>query len=326
MTGDIEQLATFVRRWIAANDRHTSPKVLAGESYGGFRLPRLAYTLQSNQGIGVSALIVISPVLDFGMLRGRRDLPMSNVGILPSLAATALEAQGKTPSPETMRDVESYAKGEFLADLMRGARDKDAAQRIIKKVAGFTGLPEEVVRRYGGRLDGAIYRREANQPKGLVASPYDASVTGIDQDPTALFSRADDPFSTALTAPMTSAMLELYANRLNWRPEGRYRMFNREVNSGWAWGNSTSPPESMSQLRSALALDPKLAVLVGHGYTDHVTPYFTSTMLLDQLPDYGGNGRVRSVTYPGGHMFYSRDASRTRFRDDVKAVIEAAVK
>jgi carboxypeptidase C (cathepsin A) len=31
---------------------------------------------------------------------------------------------------------------------------------------------------------------------------------------------------------------------------------------------------------------------------------------------------VRLVTYPGGHMFYSQDASRAAFRDAAQAMYE----
>ena len=326
VTGDIQSLADFIQKWIGKTGRHLSPVVIAGESYGGFRTPRIAHMLQTSHGIGVNAQIIISPVLDYGTLRNNRWQPMANVTLLPSLAAAALEAQGKTPTPEIMRDVETYARGAFLADLMRGPRDAAAFDRIVGQVARLTGLAEPVVRQYGGRLDSFIYRREANRAAGRVASPYDASMTGLDVDPTAYFSRFDDPFTTGLRAPVTSAMLDLYANRLNWRVDAKYQITNSEVVSGWQYGNSTVPPESMTQLRSSLALDPRMTVLVAHGFTDLVTPYFATTLLLDQVQDYGRPGRLRQVTYPGGHMFYARDATRVTFREDVQKTIAEGVK
>ena len=66
----------------------------------------------------------------------------------------------------------------------------------------------------------------------------------------------------------------------------------------------------MRELRSVLALDPRLKVIVAHGFTDLVTPYFETKLLLDQLPAFGDEARVKLEVFPGGHMFYSRDASR----------------
>jgi carboxypeptidase C (cathepsin A) len=81
----------------------------------------------------------------------------------------------------------------------------------------------------------------------------------------------------------------------------------------------------MSDLRQAMALDAALRVLVVHGFTDLVTPYFASQLLLDQLPDYGPQKRIGLSVYPGGHMFYSRDSSRAAFRDDAARMYEAAL-
>jgi carboxypeptidase C (cathepsin A) len=84
-------------------------------------------------------------------------------------------------------------------------------------------------------------------------------------------------------------------------------------------------PESVSALRSAMALDRRMLTMVAHGYTDVVTPYFGTTLLLNQIPDYAPGGRIRQVTYAGGHMFYARDASRRRFRDDVERLLKDAM-
>ena len=61
-------------------------------------------------------------------------------------------------------------------------------------------------------------------------------------------------------------------------------------------------------------------VLVVHGLTDVVTPYLETQMVLDQIPDYGRPERVAFKVYAGGHMFYSRDESRAKFRDDARAL------
>jgi carboxypeptidase C (cathepsin A) len=120
-------------------------------------------------------------------------------------------------------------------------------------------------------------------------------------------------------------MLDLYRTKLNWHPDGRYLKSNWEANRNWIWGNSPAPPESVTELKSVLALDPRLRVLVAHGFTDFVTPYMGSELILDQIPDYGGEERLASVVYPGGHMFYSRDASRRAFREEALKLLERSL-
>jgi carboxypeptidase C (cathepsin A) len=325
VNGDVESIAEVIYQWLRKHNRLTSPKMLVGESYGGMRVPKIAHRLQTSQGIGVNAIVMISPVLDFGFLSHSRHQPIAHVILLPSLAAAAKEAKGEVPSREAMRDVENYAKGDYLSDLMQGPRNAPAVDRIVKRVAALTSLSEATVRRYGGRLDSSTYQREANRPEAQIASAYDASVKGFDPDPSAPFSRFTDPLLTALRGPVSSTMLDLYANRLNWRVEATYHVINDELSRVWTWGNSLNAPESVTDLKSALALDANLIALVAHGFTDLVTPYFGSELLLDQIPAYGNAERLKLAVYPGGHMFYSRDGSRSAFRDEVRSLLAAAL-
>jgi ADP-ribose pyrophosphatase YjhB (NUDIX family) len=41
--------------------------------------------------------------------------------------------------------------------------------------------------------------------------------------------------------------------------------------------------------------------------------------ILDQLAHLGDPGRLVRKTYPGGHVFYRRDASRAALRQDAEA-------
>ena len=92
--GDIDALAGVIRRWLVANGRLGSPKFIVGESYGGFRGPRLAKALATEQGVGVSGMILVSPVLDFAPLSGGPAEPLSLLTRLPSYAAAFREQQG----------------------------------------------------------------------------------------------------------------------------------------------------------------------------------------------------------------------------------------
>ena len=324
LEGDIESIAELIRAWVYKNDRLASPKLLVGESYGGFRGPKISRELQSNHGIALNALVLVSPVLDFAVRRQSHP-PIAYAALLPSLAAAEMERHGEEVTREVLKDIEEYARTSYLEDLMRGPRDTAALDRVVKKVAEITGLDEQTVRRHGGRITGRIYTEHAHGPAGKVASMYDASITGFDPDPTADRSPYRDPFTTALRAPMTSAMLEIYVSRLNYRTDRSYEKLSGEVNRNWIWGNSPTPPESVSDLQESLALDPRFRVLVVHGFTDLVTPYFASELVLAQLPAYGDRQRVTSIVYPGGHMFYSRDGSRKAFREDVFNLVERII-
>lgn len=319
--GDIDVLATFMRKWIEKNGRQISKKFIAGESYGGFRAPKLAAKL-NDQGVGVSGLVMISPVLDFGWRGNGRQSPLGWVARLPSMAAAAREANAPFDR-EALREVERYASGDYLRDLTRGERDTAAVERISPRVAQFTGLDPALVRRLAGRVDTRTFIRERNRERGLVASMYDATVTGLDPDPTSAQSHYDDPVLSGMRAPLSSAMTDLYGRLLKWRVEEPYQLLNGRVSSRWDWGGGRSTNETVGELRSILAADPRMRVLVTHGASDLVTPYFENQLIIAQIPPFASPERLKLSVYGGGHMFYSRDASRRALREDAKELYRA---
>jgi carboxypeptidase C (cathepsin A) len=322
--GDIDGLAAFVMRWLKEKDRLTSPKFFVGESYGGFRGPLLAQKLQSDQGIGFSGLVLVSPVFDFDWLGQGAGAPWINAALLPSLAAAQQSRKGAV-SRDTLQAAESYASSEYLVDLMKGLQDKGAVDRVSGRVAEFTGLDPELTRRLAGRIDMRTAQRELRRSTSEIVSAYDTNIAIPDPNPTSQFSRFDDPVLDAMTAPLSSAIIGHLTQTLNYKAEGRYNLLNGGVNGNWRWGNGRNSPENLDELRQVLSLDGKMRVLVTHGFTDLVTPYFASKLLLDQLPALGPQNRVALSVYEGGHMFYSRQASRQAFRTDVQRLFEEAL-
>ncbi len=317
--GDVNALAVVIRRWLEKSDRLASPKFIAGESYNGIRGPKMVHELQTQQGVGVRGLILISPVLDFREYGGSSLLQY--VASLPTMAAVARQAKGPVTRAD-MADVETYARGDFLDDLVKGEADAEATTRLSDRVAALTGIDPTVSRRLAGRFGVSEFRREFDRRDGKVTGRYDASVKGIDPDPDSSSSHFSDPSGDPLIAPLTSAAVDLTMRKLNWRPDGSYRLLNGSVERSWDFGRGLNPPQSLSDLRQILALDPNLKLLIGHGLFDLATPYFGSKILLDQLPAYASRERVKLVVYPGGHMFYSRDAARQAFRAEAEALMK----
>ncbi|MCJ2051316.1 S10 family peptidase [Methylobacterium sp. J-070] len=323
---DASTLAAMIARYLRVNDRMASPKFYVGESYGGFRGPLITEKLQEDVGVGLSGMVLLSPVLDFGWLETPRANPWGYVLKLPSLAAGALERAGRVPDPDLLAEAEAYASGPYLADLIKGPGDAAAVARMTEKVAPLVGLDPALVRAQAARLSTRSVQREIDRAAGRVTSAYDTGISGWDPNPDAAQSSFDDPQLTALQAPLTSAMLDFYARTLKWPvPNMRYELLNTAVNRGWSWGSGRQAPEVLSNLRGALALDGRLRVLVAHGFTDLVTPYYASKLLLAQVPAYGA-GRLSLAVYPGGHMFYTRPESRSAFRRDVERLYADAIK
>ncbi|APT31813.1 hypothetical protein MCBMB27_02522 [Methylobacterium phyllosphaerae] len=323
---DAATLSAAIARYLRNNDRLASPKFFVGESYGGFRGPLITEKLQEEIGVGLSGMVLLSPVLDFGWLETPRANPWGYVLKLPSLAAGALERAGTVPTPALLGDAEAYASGAYLADLLKGPSDSAAVARMTEKVAPLVGLDPALVRAQAARLSTRSVQREIDRAEGRVTSAYDTGITGWDPNPAAAQSSFEDPQLTALQAPLTSAMLDLYARTLKWPVANmRYELLNNAVNRGWSWGSGRQAPEVLSNLQGTLALDGHLRVLVAHGFTDLVTPYFASKLLLAQVPAYSA-GRLSLAVYPGGHMFYTRPDSRAAFKADVERMYTDALK
>jgi carboxypeptidase C (cathepsin A) len=325
--GDAAEVAVVIRRWLEKHDRLLSPKYVVGESYGGIRGPKVVRNLQRDQGIGVKGLILISPVIDFREFTGSSLLQY--VASLPTFAAVAREAKaqtekagGKPATRADLADVEKYASGDFLGDLIKGEADQDATNRIADKVAALTGIDQAVSRRLAGRFDVIEFRREFDRRNGRITGRYDASASGPDPFPDSSSLMFSDPSGEGVAPPISTAAIDLTTRKLNWRPDGSYELINGSVERAWNFGHGINPPEAIGDLRQALAIDPKMKLLVAHGLFDLATPYYGSKIALDQLPAFAGPPRVKLVVYPGGHMFYSRDASRQAFRSEVEALMK----
>ena len=318
---DIEYLSRAVYDWLLKNGRMASPKYITGESYGGYRVPRITYFLQTRLGVGISGMVMVSPYLEPPMDQAPDFSPMTWVTTLPSMAAANYERQGKALSPAQMKDVEDYARGEFVSDLMKGRRDPAAVDRLVTRVTGYTGLDPTFVKRSGGRIEIGPFLRELYRDKGRIASVYDSNVTQEDPFPWSANGRRGDPILDAIIAPTTSAMVDFDTRIVGWKAEGRFNALSYEVGADWEPGVELT--EATTDLRQAIAADGKMKVLIVHGYDDLSCPYFVSRLVIDQMPITGDAGRVKLAIYPGGHMFYSRPASQAAFRADVLQVFGA---
>jgi carboxypeptidase C (cathepsin A) len=318
--GDVDALAETVRRWLDRNGRIVSPKYILGESYGGFRGPRLARKLQSDDGVGISGLILLSPLLDVHVMSGYAD-PLEWVDLLPSEVAVMRAKRGAV-SRADLADVEAYAAGDYLVDILRGGDDSAALDRLAGRVSSLTGFDPALVRRLGGRLN--LYTFQLEAMPGRVGSAYDGTVTRPNPDLRSRSSQFPDPVLSGFAAPVTSAMMAVYSEKLNWRPDAVYHLSSDAAFAGWDWGHGMGQPESFSALQAARSLDPHMRVLIAQGMFDLVTPYFGTVRMLRLLPKMEGAAPIVLRVYPGGHMFYYDDGSRAALRDDAKAVFDPA--
>lgn len=322
---DVESLAAFVRLYVTRAGRLLSPKYLVGESYGGFRAVRLAQQLEREQGMAIAGAFLVSPVLEFETMNGSPYAPLGWALRLPSYAATLLEAENRL-TPAALAEVERFALGDYLSALTTGPRDPAVARRMVDQVTRFTGLPRDLVERQNGRVPTGLFIKEFRRADGRVISRYDASVSIVDPFPESRSARGGDAVLQGSIAPFTTAFVGYARDELGYRTDRTYRLLNGEIAGRWDWRSggmhgfgSQGFAGSLDELRELLALNPRLRVIVAHGMTDLVTPYFASRFLLDQLPKLGDAARVELKLYQGGHMMYLRASQRGRLHEDARA-------
>lgn len=313
---DIEYLSRVIYDWLVKNGRMESRKYLVGESYGGFRGPRITYYLQSSLGVAMNGVVLVSPYLN-PSLEAEKDLsPIPWMVTLPSITAAHLEREHKL-SPDAMKDVVHYTETDYATALIEGNSNPAATQAMVQHVTELTGLDPEFVKRSGGRLETRAYLREVFREQGKLGSVYDSNVTAFDPFPYAPEQKANDPILSSIIAPTTTAMVDFVTRTVGWKTDARYNALSYDVNKMWSH-DAALRAGSVVQLRQAVAADPKLRVLIAHGWNDLSCPFMGSLLTVNQMPIMGDPDRVAVHEYPGGHMFYTRASSRALLLEDVK--------
>jgi carboxypeptidase C (cathepsin A) len=300
---DIEYLSLVIYKWLVQNDRLLDKKYLVGESYGGYRGPLITHYLQSTLGVAMNGVVLVSPYLN--PEKGDGDLsPIPWMIDLPSITAAHLESEGKL-TDAAMQQVIAYTRGDYAEALLKGRSDQAATDAMIAHVTEMTGLDPTFVKFAGGRLDIRAYLREVHRTKGLLGSVYDSNVTAPDPFPYAPTQQTSDPILESVVAPTTTAMVDFITRTVGWKTDARYEALSSDVNRQWD-RNDDLRKGAVRDLREAVAADPKLRVLIVHGWNDLSCPFMGSILSVDQMPIMGDASRVQIHEFPGGHMFYTR--------------------
>ncbi|HEY6633642.1 MAG TPA: peptidase S10 [Rhizobiaceae bacterium] len=315
---DAAAMGAFIRLYLAQTGRTGSPVFLVGESYGGFRAALLARTLQEDVGITPAGIVLISPALEFMLVRPDRFDPLHWALELPSMAAVRLASQGVGGAAlaERLREVEDYALGDYLTAIVGGL--EHGGRVASQRVADITGLPLDLVQKNFARIPTSLFAREFARKKGNVLSPYDGMIETADIAPDSARISGPDPVLDRSVPVLTSAFTDYVRDELNFRTDMSYRLLNGEISGNWDYGTSPSRQGYagvMDDLQRARSLNPSLGVLVVHGYTDLVTPYMASRYLASQLPSLPGARPIRLETVDGGHMMYLRHDGRQALKE-----------
>jgi carboxypeptidase C (cathepsin A) len=325
---DLDASGAFIRLYLTRNERWLAPVVLAGESYGGFRVAALADRLQSGFGVSVRGLVMISPALELGLLSDDRFRLMPWISRVPSFAAAARRhgkaeagTRGAGDEGDAFAAVERFALDSLLPGLAMGRALGDGDRTaLLARTAEYIGLPRDLVIRYGGRIPSEVFAARLLENEDRVLSVYDGSIAYPAPHP--VEARYSDPRLARISAAIAAAFNHEIRTRLGVKTDLPYEVLNRRTSARWVWqrgGGRRGAPGATENLESAFKSVPGLRALIAHGRYDLVTPYFASAYLVNQLDlDGEPGGRLDLRTYEGGHMFYSHEAARKAFFEDAR--------
>ncbi|HEX7705309.1 MAG TPA: peptidase S10 [Thermoanaerobaculia bacterium] len=327
---DVESVGELIRLWTTRYGRWSSPKFLAGESYGTTRAAGLAGWLQS-QGYYLNGVMLISSVLNFGTVRfdSGNDLPY--ILFLPTYTATSwyhkkLPQELQQLSLESVvAQAEEFALGDYASALIRGDRLPDTArQSVIQRLARFTGLTPEYIERTNLRIDIHRFDKELLRDQRRTVGRLDSRFTGIDLD-AAGETPEFDPSYASIYGEYTGTFNDWVRRGLRFETDMPYEILTGKVRP-WNYEQSQNRYLDVAEtLRAAMSRNPHLRVLVANGYYDLATPFAATHYTFSRMQlDPSLRDNVTMTYYPSGHMMYVEKDSRLQLRDDVLAFIRAS--
>jgi carboxypeptidase C (cathepsin A) len=333
---DIKSVSAFIRRYVTENGRWGSPKYVLGESYGGMRGAGLARHLQSDFGMNLNGLILVSPY--FSLVSGDDGLgiDLPHVLYLSTFAATAWYYDAIADKPASLEawtaEAERFAYDEYAPALLKGhSIPTEEAQAIAEKLARYTGTTAEFWKRADLRVSHVQFLQELLRSRGLIAGRIDARFSGPSLNP--LNDVMDyDPFFPAVGPAYTAGFREYLHSELKFDVADEY-VVSGELYKDWDWkhvqpGVSTEDypkvpmTNTLPDLAMAMTMNPGLHLLVEQGYYDLATPTHALKYNLDHLrltPE--ARKRVRVNYHDAGHMMYLNESAARRFRDNVVGFI-----
>ncbi|MFK0161730.1 S10 family peptidase [Rhizobium sp. NPDC090279] len=317
---DAQSLAKAIALYVSHNGRAASPKYILGESYGGFRSVKVANSLREDQGILISGVVMLSPLLEGRFVFGGGEDALGAALQLPSLAAAELERQNAF-SEKAVQDAQAFAFSEYLPALAGRPPSGDAGKAFYGRVATLTGIPEDVVAKNQGFLS-RVYRKHSDGDGADVASAYDASFLAPDPYPQSESEHGGDPILDGFVRAYGGAFSSYARDELGFHTDMTYTLLSETVNREWKWGGqhggSRGTADVTDDLKEQLSLSPSFRVMIGQGYSDLVIPFGVNKYVLDHMPPAFAD-RVALKLYRGGHMFYTRPTSREQFTTDARA-------
>lgn len=332
LKGDLDSMTEFIRMYLTRSERWASPLFLIGESYGTMRASGLAGTL-IDKGIALNGIALISTVLDFNTIEFNRGNDMAYIYYLPTYAATAwyhkkigADLQG-LPVNEVVKQAEEFAARVYAPALAKGdSLSADERKKVADQLARFTGLSPTYIQNSDLRIEHVHFAKELLRDQGLTVGRLDSRFKGKDESGVAETFEYDPSYSN-IQAPFTAMLNDYVRRELGYKTDTYYNILGG-VGERWDWGSAgDGAPNTTEGLRKAFVRTPTMHVYVAKGYYDMATPLFAVQHTFDHmmLPKEA-KANITESYFESGHMMYIEQNSLARQREDLRNLINSALK
>ena len=329
---DVESVGDFIRLYATRNKRWTSPKFLAGESYGTTRAAGLSGYLQQRYGMYLNGIILISSILNFQTAEFDTGNDLPYILYLPTYTAIAwyhkklpAELQGGSLQ-KAVEESRNFAAHEYTDVLMSGDNLPAARRKeIAAKLSRLTGLSAEYVERSNLRIEIQRFDKELLRDQRRTVGRLDGRFTGIDED--AAGARPDyDPSLAAIVGPYTATFHDYVRSDLKFESDLFYEYLTGRVRP-WSYEPYENRYVNVAEtLRSAMTQNPFLHVFVGKGYYDLATPFYAAEYTFDHLSlDDSLRPHLSGGYYEAGHMMYVHLPSLAKLKKDLAEFMQASM-
>lgn len=332
LNGDIESVGEFIRMYLGRNERWMSPLFLVGESYGTTRASGLSNWLFEH-GIALNGICLVSTVMNFQTLRfaDNNDLPL--VLILPSYAVTAWYHKRLSPAmqgksvEQVAQEARSFAANEYMPAMLRIDRlTPGERSSLAAKFSSFTGLSTDFVDRNNFRVELGEFNKELLRSERRTTGRLDSRFKGIDRD-AAGDGPDSDPSMNAIRPPYTAAFNAYVRGELGFKSDVEYYILGGGITSPWNFGQTNGYADTSNAMKSAMAKNPYMKVMLAQGYYDMATPFYAAEYTISALNlDPSLRKNVSFEYYEAGHMMYIEIGSLRKLHADITAFIASAVK
>ena len=331
---DIKSFADFIGIYLSRGGRWNSPKFLIGESYGTFRSVALAHYLQSQRGIYINGIALISTAFDIGMLEFSLTDDRSYIFYIPSYAAAAWYYKTLQNRPNDLnsflKEAREWASTEYSAALIKGdALGEAERSQVAKKLSYFTGLDEDYILKANLRVKLPQFTAELERKRGLTIGRYDVRYSGPTYDLLSEYARRDPSFD-AVNGAFSAAINSYLRQDLKFSPELTYETLNMEVNRKWDWKHEGTDPGAASvadDLVQAMITNPRLQVQTENGWFDLATPFFATEFSVDHLHLPADlRSHITFKYYDSGHMIYLNEQELPKLKGNIAGLIDVTTK